>query len=126
MSTDDTLTARQKRAIAALVSEPTVKAAADKAGISRKTLYRYLADDAFRAELSQAQSNVLRMSTLRLAGLLQKALDVIALDMLPGVDGKIRLRAATAVLRHITGLLEYADLEQRVSELERKVQNGQH
>lgn len=121
MSENDTLTAKQRRALAALLSEPTVKDAASKAGVSRKTLYRYLSEPAFQDALTGWQHQVLRGTSARLAGLLQKALDVIALDMEPGVDGGIQLRAAGLVLRHVAGLTEFVGLEERVRVLEENV-----
>ena len=128
MSQNDTLTKltpRQKRAIAALLAAPTIEAAARQAGISRKTLHRYLSLPAFRRALTEAQDKTLHVVGARLAGLLQRSLDVVGLDMSPGVDGATRLKAATAVMRHAAGISEFADLEQRVATLEQGVNNGE-
>jgi hypothetical protein len=123
MGDNDTLgelSVRQRRAVAALLSEPTVAAAAKVAGVSRKTLYRYLAAPTFRAALAERQGDVLRMSAARLAGMLSQALDVVGLDLGAGVAGDMRLRAAGLVLRHVASLLEYASLEERVRSLEER------
>jgi AcrR family transcriptional regulator len=116
----ENLTSRQKRAIMALLSEPTVKAAADRAGLSRETLYSYLSDAGFRAALTEAQSDAMRLVTTRLAALLERSLDVIG-EGLGDRDAGVRLRAASVVLRHVAGLLEYVDLVGRVELLERGV-----
>ncbi|MBC7233106.1 MAG: hypothetical protein H5T68_07710 [Chloroflexi bacterium] len=125
MASNGSLTRKQRMAITALLTTATVREAAEQTGIGERTLYRWLAEPAFQQALIQAQGEVLRLSTVRLAGLLAKALDVIGLDFEPGVDGNIRLRAATAVLRHVAGLLEYVDLEGRVSALEQRIGEGE-
>jgi len=123
MAQDDTLTARQRRVLSALLSEPTVKGAAEVAGVGRKTVYRYLADPAFHKALREAQGERLKMAVARMTGLLEKALDAIGLDLGPGHDkAQVRLRAAGLVLRHYPGLLEVHDLEDRVASLERAMQ----
>jgi hypothetical protein len=118
-----TLTARQRRAIAALLTEPTVTAAAKTAKVGRRTLQTWLTLPHFRAALSETQGHELGLVAVRLAGLLTKSLDVIGLDMEPGAGADYRLRAAALILRHGSGLLEFADLEQRVSRLEGKVRD---
>jgi hypothetical protein len=124
-SENDGLPVGQKRALVALVSEPTVKAAAVAAGVGRATLYRYMASGAFRAALARRQSEVLAVSSLRLAGMLEAALDVVG----RAVNGErvttTELRAAALVLRHVTGLLEYASLEERVLALEERSERGE-
>lgn len=116
---------KKKRALEALLREPTVSRAAQTAGISERTLYRYMTDPDFQAAMVEAQGGALRTATIRLTGLLQKALDVIGLDFEPGVDGKLRLTAAGLVLRHVQNILEYADLERRVAILEQASKRGE-
>jgi hypothetical protein len=124
---NDRLGNKKRRALRALLAEPTIARAAKAASISERTLYRYMAEADFRAALRSAQGDMLGAAALRLSGLLQKALDVIGLDFEPAVDGRIRLTAAGLVLRHVAGLLEYMSLESRVSALENQsegVKNG--
>ena len=45
-SQDETLTARQYQAVAALLSEPTIGKAATAAGVPVRTLYTWLHEDA--------------------------------------------------------------------------------
>jgi len=119
MAQDDTLNVRQRRVLSALLSEPTVKDAAKAAGVGRRTVYRYMAEPVFQAALRDAQGQMLRLAVARMAGLMEKALDVIGLDLEPGHDkAHIRLRAAALVLRHYPGLVEVHNLEERVSALE--------
>ena len=119
----ENVTRRQRRAIMALLSEATVSAAAGRAGVSRETIYRYMTDAGFRAALTAAQSDALRLVTARLAALLERSLDVIG-EGLGDRDARVKLRAASVVLGHVAGLLVYVDLEARITELERQGQNG--
>ena len=48
------LTRNQSKALRALLEHPTVTQAAASIGLSRKTIYRYLEDASFRAELRKA------------------------------------------------------------------------
>ena len=43
----DTITARQEKAITALLNEPTIAKAAEASGVGERTLYRWLAEPAF-------------------------------------------------------------------------------
>ena len=53
------LTAAQRRAIEALLSEPSIEAAAEASGVGRRTLHRWLADDvAFTAALRASMRSI--------------------------------------------------------------------
>ncbi len=94
----ENLTPRKRRALAALLTEPTVKAAATRAGVSRETVYKYLGDSEFQAALAVAQSSALRGVVARLVGLLGRALDVLATDLTPATPdiGNARQRSLWA------------------------------
>ena len=115
------LTVRQRRALTALLGAPTMAAAAKSAGVSERTIYRYLADPAFQAALREAQGRTLRMATARLTALLVKSLDVLGQATEPGHgQGQLRLRAAQTVVRHYAAMLEAQDLEERITRLEKR------
>ena len=114
------LNRRQRAALVALVMCPTVKDAARQAGVTRRTLERYMADPVFAEALRREQGRLLRLGVARLGALLNKAVDVVALDMEPGVSGDVRLRAASLVLRHVSQLLEFLQIEQRLTRLEER------
>lgn len=124
MAENDTLGPKERRALAALLTEQTVTAAAHSVGMSRKTLYRYLAMPAFQASLAVAQGDLLRLASARLALLLGRALDVIG-DALSAEDLSTNLRAAALVLGHGAQLMEYAGFEQRLAALEARLGNEQ-
>lgn len=117
MAQDVNLHNRQRAALRALLTEPTVARAAEVAGVSRATLHRYLGDPAFQAALLQEQRKVLESASARLVGLLDRALDAVSED-LESHDPKRRSKAYKVILARFASLREHADLEARVSALE--------
>jgi len=72
------LNPNQVRGIAALLTEPTITAAAEKAGVQPKTIYRWLKQPEFTAALSEAQAREIETASRRLAGMQSDALDALA------------------------------------------------
>ncbi len=113
------LTPKQEKAVAALLSEPSVTAAAAKVGLAERTLYGWLADPAFaeayraarRAAVSQAVARLQQFSSHATTVLLQLMDD-------RSVSSSVRLRAAIAVLEFAIRAVELEDLQQRVEALE--------
>jgi hypothetical protein len=114
---------KQKKAIVALLGARDVPAAARQAGVSERTLYRWLDEDpAFREELKAAEADALHSATRRLAGAADGAVMVLMHLMLhqqtpPGV----RLRAALGVLDQLIKLRELNSIEERLSALEERL-----
>jgi len=78
------LNRRQRRFITALLTAPTIEAAAQVAGISERTGYRYLDDPEVRAELSRRQDQAVAVAVAALSELGQDAIDALrsSLDLL--------------------------------------------
>jgi len=53
----------REAAISALLSASTIQGAAKKAGVSRRTLLRWMKEPDFRTEYAQAKSEILRMAS---------------------------------------------------------------
>jgi len=119
------LSVRQRRALEAVVSQPTISQAAKAAGVSRRALYAYLRAPAFREALHALQNERLRLVSLSVSAALQEAVDVLRADLQPGHgQGALRLRAAAILAQHAASLIEFADLEGRVSALEAKAKEA--
>ena len=121
MAETGTLSRKQSKAIAALLSSRCVAEAAETARVGTRTLWRWLSDPTFREALSRAQSEALGIVTARLTALLGKSLDVLAAD-LDGDDAARASRAALGILSRFADLAEFADLADRVDRLERLVE----
>lgn len=115
----DELTAKQRRAIAALLSGATKTQAASAAGVTARTLARWRDDDAFSAELKRITRQATDDAAVRLSGMVDKSLTVIGslLDDANAADS-VRLRAALATLDAHLRLLEVIDFDERLAALE--------
>lgn len=116
------LTTKQRRAIAALLTERTIGAAAATAGIGERTLHRWLDDPTFRAALGAAETAAIDAATRLLIGLQDRAVQTFA-DVLdsPTTAAAARLRAAHGVLDYALKLRELRNVEQRLVALEKKI-----
>lgn len=90
MTENKTLTAKQKRAITALLTERTTRDAAKAAKVSESTLWRWLADPEFRAELTRQEGTVIDQVTRGLLTMQEKALEELA-DVFSLADEQARI-----------------------------------
>jgi hypothetical protein len=109
----------REQAVAALLTEPTLDRAARQAGVSEKTLRRWMHEDEFRAVYAAARRQALGIAVGRLQGLLAKATEAIDRALACGAPA-IELRAAVAVFEHAVRGAERLDLEDRIAALERR------
>lgn len=119
MQENRTLSAKQRRAIAALLTEPDMTAVAKAAGVSRDTLYRWLADAPFQAAVRDAEAGAIAAvsrSLVRLAERAAATLDGAMTD--PAAASSTKVRAADIVLARLLQVRELVVLETRVAELE--------
>ena len=114
------LTTRQRRAIAALLSEPDAKAAARAANVGYRTLMRWLAElPEFRTALTQAEGATIDAAGRRLLSGQDQALKVLS-DMMtdPETTQANRRQAAQAWLDFALRWREVKNIEQRLTDLE--------
>jgi phage terminase small subunit len=124
MSTDDTLTGKQRKAIAAILTWPTKEAAAKAAGISERQLFRWLDEPEFRAELKRAENELIQAAGTRLTAGLTLALDTLA-ELVKGAQSEsVKRAAANDWMNHQFKNQELRTLAERIDELERTVNNG--
>jgi len=122
----DELTTTQQRAIAALLSERDIRAAAKKAGVGERTLHRWLDDPAFQAELKTAETRAIDAAIRRLAELSGLAVDTLSAAMNDEqTPPATKIRAAEVVLTKRPLLKELYDLEARIAALESRLNDGQ-
>jgi hypothetical protein len=111
---------KQRKAISALLELPTVDQAADRAGVKRRTVYRWLDMPHFRAALAVAEGDMIDIAGRRLINMASDALDalqsVLERPSQPGATNK-RLAAAT-ILDNLMKLRELRTVESRLAALE--------
>lgn len=110
---------RELKAISALLEEPTIERAAESAGISARTLRRYLTRPSFRAAYEEARRAALGGALSRLqeaAGVAVRVLmEIVADDDARHAD---RIRASVSILDHAIRGRELLGLEERIKTLE--------
>lgn len=125
-SSAGSLTARQQRAVRALLTCKSVGDAAASSGVGERTLYRWLTDPAFRVALAAAEGDLLDAATRRLLGLQEQAISTLERMLADGsaASDTVKLRAAEQVLSHLLKLRELRDIEQRLTALEQSMAAG--
>jgi len=115
------LNAKQQKALDALLRGCTQEAAAREAGVSRRTLARWLAQSgAFQRALRDAEQEALKRIHRRLVGLADQACDALA-AALRGDAQPAQVRAADVVLARLMPLRELVEIEERLKVLEERV-----
>lgn len=118
MAENDTLTPRKRVAIESLLTSGDVSKAAEAAGVTRKTLYRWLEEPEFAEAINTATAAALENLSRRLVGLGETAGQVLGDAMDATQPIAQRVRAAAIVLENILKLRELVSLEERISRLE--------
>ena len=113
------LSHKQELAIAALLSETTVAAAAEKAGIGEVTLYRWLKLPEFIAAYREARRQVVEKGIAQLQQATWAASTTLIRLLASGSDS-VKLRAALAILEQGNKGVELIDFDQRLAALEQK------
>jgi AcrR family transcriptional regulator len=112
---------RKLQLVQALASGLSVAEAAERAGISPRTAYRYLRDEAVVQALQSIERELLQTLARRLATLAVRATEALEAALQDdGVPWSVRVRAADALLDHAEKLAYLARLEERLAELERE------
>jgi hypothetical protein len=115
------LTAKQERAIKALLSEPTTKDAAVEAKVSEATLRRWLKDAAFSASYREARNQLLETTLTWLQQASGEAVDTLKEVMADKMaKGSERVSAAKAVLEMALKARDVLEVEERLAALEAK------
>ncbi len=115
------VTAKQEWAIGALLSQPSVKQAAEATPISYATLRRWLAhDERFREAYRDARRAVVEQATARLQSAAAQAVSVLlAVALNPDAHEPARVGAARTILEFAYRGMEADDLANRIENLER-------
>lgn len=112
---------KDERILSALIATRTVSEAAQAAGVSERTIYSRLADDAFRAEYEKRRRETLDHACKRLQMALTDAVEVLTSIMQDTETGPSqRITAARSVLEYGLKLTELTDLAARVKALEER------
>lgn len=106
----------------AMLQCPTVSEAAKMANISRTTAYRYMDDSVFKKELAKAKAEILSGT----ATYLQQNLAICGKELMkmvndPTTPKAVKVQAINTVFCNAKALTETADIVQKLTEIELKM-----
>jgi hypothetical protein len=115
---------KMEQAIAALLTRPSIEDAARLAGVGEKTLRRWMREPQFEVRYLRARREVVSQTIARMQQATGAAgVTILKLMTDPNVPAAVRLRAAECVFDLAVRGIELEDLERRLSELEKTVEN---
>lgn len=117
------LNINQRRVVEKLAAGGDKQEAAEAAGVTVRTVDRYLNDPAVRAALERATGTAVTEVARRMVG----AMDTAVSTMLDLIEGKktpptVKLRAAIAIIEHGQRLYEAHELIKRIEALEKALE----
>jgi hypothetical protein len=120
MAIVDGLTPKQHKALAALLSEPTVILAAAKVRVGERTLHTWLHEPAFDAAYTALRHEAVGLAVGRLQHTTGSAVGALVdvLDTEPPAPAAVRVSAAKVVLEYALRFRELDELESRIAQLE--------
>lgn len=114
------MTGKHERALAALLAEPTIDQAAKAAGITPRTLYRYLTIPEFAELYKAARRQSVEQALTQVQSSTGKAAETLKRLMTCGKPS-IELQAARSVLEFAIRAVELNDVIERLEVLEQAV-----
>jgi protein-disulfide isomerase-like protein with CxxC motif len=110
---------KQDLAILALMTEKTLKNAAEKAGIGESTLWKWMQQDEFKERYQEAKRQTVTHVTARLRQSMTIAVDtLIEISQNKKAQAMARVVAAKTLLENGFKAVEVEDLQNRVEQLE--------
>jgi hypothetical protein len=111
---------KQEAAVLALLTSRSVEDAARTAGVTPRTLYRWIKEPAFKAAYQAAKREAYGQAIARLHQMTSAAVSTLGKVMVdPNTPASTKVRAADSILNHTSKAMEIEDIEARVTELER-------
>jgi len=117
------LTARQLKFLPVLLASPTYTQACQAGRVSRDTLYEWLKDPAFKAELGHQRDELVAQGFGLLSQSVVKAVETLA-GLLDAGDGRLRRLAARDILDQQGKFRELDDLTKRIEAIEERLESS--
>jgi hypothetical protein len=115
------LTPRQAKFLPVLLASRTYAEACEKGRVSRDTLYEWLRQPEFRAELDRQRAELVAEGFALLSQSVVKAVETLV-GLLDGSDGRLRRLAARDILDQHVKFRELGDLTRRIEAVEERLE----
>lgn len=115
--------------IAALIANPTIKAASAACGVSETTIYERKRKPEFKEKYDAARLELMEQNSAKLQHHIGKAIDEMAaiLDYpLDVASPQVRLNAAEGIIRNSLKLTEQMDILKRLEKLEQAAKSNDY
>jgi len=119
------LTRRQLRAVAVILTTPSMEAAARRARVGRTTLYTWLRAPAFRDELARRQGEIFDAALARLKCLVGDAVTGLG-ELVDAESETVKRAACRDILDAALKVKELHEIEDRLSEIEKYLEKMPH
>lgn len=120
------MTAKQVAFLQSMLEQSTISKAAEAAGISRETAYRYLKDPSFQAELSKRQGECINNTVRFLQGKLAFCSEtLIQIVENPEAADQVKINAINAVFANCKAMIEAAaniEALERLARIEKQME----
>ena len=116
---------KQMSFLQALLTEPTVTRAAEKANISRETAYKYLRDEEFKMELQKRQDECISGTVRFLQGKLavcSKRLAEIVEN--PETSAQVAINACNSIFNSCRTMTETEEVIRRLQQIETDIKES--
>jgi len=114
------LTDRQLKAIPIIVTSPTYTEACKKANVNRTTFYEWLKIPEFKAELDRQRDEIAAEAFGVLSQSLTQAVEALV-SLLDNKDNRLKRLAAKDVIDFMIRHKENEDLDERLTEIEKRL-----
>lgn len=115
------LTPRQAKFLPVLLASPTYTQACKAGRVSRDTLYVWLKDPAFKAELDGQRAELAAQGLALLSQSVVKAVETLV-GLLDGSDGRLKRLAARDILDQHVKFRELDELTSRIEAIEERLE----
>jgi hypothetical protein len=120
MKENERLTNRQLLAINQIIASSTLEEARKKARISKGTLYTWLKDEAFKAELKRERDEVVNEALSRLKKAITKAVDGL-IKLMDSQRPDLRRWVFKDIIDYTLKSIEIEDIEERLDKIEKHI-----
>ena len=119
------LSAKQLKAIPVILSARNIAEGCKKTRICRDTFYDWFKNPAFKSEFERQRQEIVEAALHELKLTTGEAVKTLR-ELLKTQEDSVRLRTATAILDHIGKFIELENIEKRLTEIEKKINNEKH
>jgi hypothetical protein len=112
---------KQQKALAALIVEPSIAAAATKSGVGETTIFRWLKEPEFAKEYRRLRRDAVEQSLSQLQSATSEAVQTLR-DHLSCEHPATAVRAAQIILDQAVKAVEIVDLQERLEQIENAIE----